>query len=244
MNSITLSEINTKIPRKVHFDGLSKKLLCWAIFTIIVVVVGSTWISYGTLKNMHIRDILRQEGKLAFGEVIKTSVNHDDVYVRYKFSIEGVSYPGEAEMKTHVPALGGQIQILYLPRDPHINQPSNWEWFSVWDVYPYLLLFFIVVAAITMINVALRERMLARLGVVVEVRVTRCVPDRKLFNIYYEFTTEGNELIEGSTEMSKVCEVDTSISIIYLRNNPKRNDCYPIEGCRIAGCPALGPPLK
>ncbi|MGD0904755.1 MAG: hypothetical protein ABR924_17605 [Terracidiphilus sp.] len=227
VGSINLFEINAKIPRKVHFDGFIAKFLCWAIFAILVTVVGSTWILYGTLKNMHIRDILRQEGKLVYGEVTKTSVNHDDVYVRYKFYVDGVSYTGQAEIKTGVPTLGHQISILYLPKDPHINQPSNWEWFSLWDVYPYILLFFIVVAAVTMIIVALRERTLARMGVVVEGRVTGCEPNRKLFKIYYEFATEDHVSIEGNSEGQDECDQGTIIPIIYLRNNPKRNSRYP-----------------
>lgn len=88
-------------------------------------------------------------------------------------------------------------------------------------------------AAGIVIIAALRGRKLARMGIVVEGRITGCAADRTLFTVYYEFTAEDNELAEGSTEMSEECNVGASIPVIYLRGNPKRNDLYPIGGYRI-----------
>ena len=98
------------------------------LFVVLVGVVGCAWISYETFKKIEIRDILRREGYTLYGVVTKRSVSHGNVYLRYQFSVDSVSYSGQAEMKTdhyRVPALGEQIPIRYLPKDPHVNQPSN-----------------------------------------------------------------------------------------------------------------------
>jgi hypothetical protein len=73
-----------------------------------------------------------------------------------------------------------------------------------------------------------RKRQLARMGVVVEGKVTGCAPNRSRFTVYYEFTTEDKVWVEGSTEMSEECEVGMPIPVMYLRSNPKRYDYYPM----------------
>ena len=73
----------------------------------------------------------------------------------------------------------------------------------------------------------LRKKKLARLGFVVEGKVTGCAPNRSRFKVYYEFTTEDNVWMEGSTTMSEECVAGDSIPVMYLRSSPKRNDYFP-----------------
>jgi hypothetical protein len=110
-----------------------------------------------------------------------------------------------------------------------VNQPSNWEW--DWGHIVYFLLGLVILGgAGNVIIVALRERTLARKGIVVEGEVTGCAPNQKLFTVYYEFTTKENVWMEGSTEISEEYEAGATIPVIYLRGNPKRNDVYPMDG--------------
>jgi hypothetical protein len=190
------------------------------------------WGAYDDIRNSHLHDILRREGHEANGIVTERYSGRGSVDVRYKFSADDVSYFGRAKMKSdyyRASAPGKQIPIRYLPNDPRVNQPSNWEWDWGHIVY-FLLGLVILVGAGNVIIVALRERKLARVGVVVDGKVTGCAPDRKLFTVYYEFTTKENVLMEGSTDMSEECEAGASIPVIYLRGNPKRNDVYPMSG--------------
>jgi hypothetical protein len=91
----------------------------------------------------------------------------------------------------------------------------------------YSLGLIILVAAGVLVIGGLRQRKLARMGIVVEGRVTGCAPDGNLFKVYYEFTTEDNVSMEGNARMSEECEAGDSIPVMYLRSNPKRNDFYP-----------------
>jgi len=86
----------------------------------------------------------------------------------------------------------------------------------------------LLVAAGALIIGGLRKKKLTRMGIVVEGRVTGCAPDRKVFTVYYEFTTEDNLGMEGSTRMPEECAAGDSIPVMYLRSNPKRNDFYPL----------------
>jgi len=186
---------------------------------------------YNTLKTIGTRDNLRSEGSISDAVVTASKMNHSGVYVRYEFVVDGVSYSGQAEMKTTAAGFlrrGSTIRILYLPKNPDVNLPSSWGWFSIWDLIPFLFVSFTTVVSIYLVIVALRERHLARKGVVVEGRVIGCASNQGAFTVYYEFTTEDNALIDGSDDSSDELESGATIPIIYLRSNPGRNGRYPI----------------
>jgi hypothetical protein len=233
----SISDFNARIPRNVYYDGVFVKVMIGTLFVLLVGVIWAVWSSYDTLKNTRIERILRRQGTMTIGSVVKRSIDHNDVYVRYRFVVDGVPYLGEAEMKTGhsvIPLPGKEISILYLPANPQINQPSKWEWFSAWDIFrPIYVLLTIVISAI-LIGVGLRQRTLVRMGVVVEGRVASCVRNEEVFRVHYRFESEGGLAWEGSSDVADEYEVGTSIPVIYLRDNPKRNDRYPVSGFRIA----------
>ena len=235
-SGVNTSEINAKIPREVHFDETAAKLLGGMLLVLMICLVGGAWLSYGDISTSHVRNILHRKGRAIFGRVTERTGDHNGVYVKYVFSVDGVLYSGDAEMKTDyiAPKVGGQIPIRYLPDDPHVNLPIGWGWFSAWDIFPVLLLLAYIGIAGAMIISALRARTLARVGLVVEGKVTGCAPHQRLFTTYYEFTTENNISMEGHADLADEFEVGTSIPIIYLRSDPKRNGRYPPRGFYIA----------
>lgn len=175
-------------------------------------------------------DVLRRQGQDANGEVTKSYTGRGNVDVRYRFSVDGVYYAGRANMIAddyRIQSPGGTILIRYLPNNPRVNQPVSWAWFSAWELPYYFLGIGLLVLEVVLLVTGWRKRQLARMGLVVEGRVTGCQPDRNQFLAYYEFTTEDDARIEGSARMADECEVGMSITIIYLRDNPKRNDLYP-----------------
>jgi hypothetical protein len=237
LKEINISDVNAKIPRRVHLDRVSRNVLSGALFFFLSVLGGSVWISHNEIKNSQIRNTLLRDGRAVDGDITKSSVNRDGVYVSYTFSVDGVLCSGHAEMKADhytVPGAPEKIPIRYLPRDPRVNQPIYWEWFSAWDMFPFLFLLFIMAGSAAVVGVTLRERTLARKGIVVMGRVTGCAPTQKSFTVYYEFTTQENTEMEGSIELPDECGAGTSIPIIYLPSNPKRNERYPVGGFCIA----------
>lgn len=233
----SIAEANSKLPRKVRFDQTSARAVCIALLVFLVGVIGYTWICFETLRTIHLRDILRQEGVIANGVVTASNLNHGGVSVKYRFEVDGVSYSGQAEMKgSHyrAPVLGQAIQVLYLLNKPDASLPSDWEWFSIWDIVPFLFVMFTAIASGAVITVALREVQLARSGIVVEGKVTGCLSNQKTSTVYYEFRTEDDVLMEGSGDTTEDWESGASIPVIYLRSNPKRNERYPVAGILVA----------
>lgn len=237
LNEFDISSVNAKIPRRVYPDRVSINVLAGMMVVVLVGLIGSFCLSYNDIRNSHTRDILLRDGRTVDGEVAKSSANRDGVYVKYAFSVDGAMHSGHAEMRDDhytVPGTGEKITIRYLPSDPNVNQPVDWVWFSAWDIYPFIFVLFTIVASAVVMVVALRQRTLARMGVVVEGKVTGCAPNQKLFKVYYEFTTQENTALEGSTDLPDEYEVGASIPIIYLRSNPARNNRYPVGGFCIA----------
>jgi hypothetical protein len=232
-----ISEANAETPRRVRFDETNTRVVCGALLVFLIGFVGYAWISYSTLTKIRIRDILHREGSTTDGIVTVSKLNHSGVYLYYRYEVDGVRYFGQVEMKAsgyRAPAPGETIHILYLPSKPNVSLPSGWEWFSIWDIVPLVFVLFTTTGSGFLIAEALRERQLARMGVVVEGRVTGCELSQRPFKIYYEFTTDGNGVAEGSSELADEYEVGAPIPVIYLRSNPKRNDRYPPSGFRIA----------
>jgi hypothetical protein len=214
----------------VRFDDDIISALCFTLFFFMLWLVPAAWGTYDDIRDSHIRDILRREGHEANGEVTKSYAGRGGVDVEYRFSVDGDLYSGFARMIAddyRVQTPGEKIPIRYLPKDPRVNQPVGWEWFSARYVFFCFFGLGILVIAGALIIAGLRKRKLARMGVVVEGRVTGCAPNRSRFTIYYEFTTEDNAWMEGSTEMPEESEAGDSIPVMYLRSNPKRNDFYP-----------------
>jgi hypothetical protein len=233
LSELKVAEINAEIPRRLRFDGLTIKVLTGAFLTLLTGTGLLVWIAYGALTGLHTRNILRRDGKLVYGDITKVSVNRGGENVTYSFLADGVSYSGRAEMEADrytVPGDSKKLPLRYLPNDPHLNQPINWQWVSVSDFFPFLLLSAIMAVAARAMIMALRLAILARMGVVVVGRVIGCAPNEKLFTIYYEFSGEGRTLIEGKCDLLDEYEMGTSIPIIYLRSNSKRNTRYPISG--------------
>ena len=235
LSELKFSEVNAEIPRRVHFDGLTIKVLSGALLTFLAGLALLLWIAHGALTGLRTRDILRSNGQLTYGEITKVSVNRGGEDVRYTFPVDGVLYSGHAEMEAAeytVPGNSKEIPLRYLPSDPRVNQPVKWQWVSVWDFFPFvLLLAFMAIAARVMI-LAFRLGMLVRMGLVVAGKVIGCAPNKKLFTVYYEFAAGDKTVIEGSSDLVDEYEVGTSIPVVYLPSNPKRNNRYPINGFR------------
>ncbi len=231
MSGINLSEANVEMPRKVRIDDDTISALGFALFFFVLWLIPAAWGAYDDIRDSHVRDTLRREGHQTDGEVVKSYPGRGGVDVIYRFSVDGVWYPGRAKIIADdykVQAPGEKIPIRYLPKDPRVNQPVNWRWFSVgWMIF-YSLGLGLLVAAGAIFIAGLRKRELACNGVVVEGRVTGCAPDRSRFKVYYEFSTEDGVWMEGNTAMTEECKAGDSIPVMYLRSNPKRNDFYPL----------------
>ena len=235
---LNMSEMNAQIPRKVRFDGTSIGALSVGLLVFLSGLAVLVWLSLDTAKGLRTQSTLLQEGHLVNGTVTASSVNRGGTNVKYTFIVDSVQYSGHAEMKTDHYSVPGDpriISIRYLPTDPRVNQPVNWKWASVWDLFPFLLLISMAAVGAKVMITALRLTNLARNGLVVVGKVTGCTPSKTMFMVYYEFKSEDQEEVEGSCRQLEKSKAGDAIPVIYLQSNPKRNTKYPVVGYRATG---------
>jgi hypothetical protein len=152
MSGIDISEANARIPREARFDDGIIAALAFTLFFFALWLIPAGFRAY----DIHTRDVLRREGHEANGEVIKSYTGRGSVGVVYRFSVDGVSCPGRANMIAddyRVQAPGEKILIRYLPNNPSVNQPANWEWFSLWEL-PFYLIGLGILAAVAALIIA------------------------------------------------------------------------------------------
>jgi len=231
--AINLPQVNAQLPRKVRFDSTSIKALTIGTLIFLSGIAVLAWLSLDTAKNLYVQSTLLREGRLANGTITASSVNRGGTNVKYTFTVDSVQHSGQAEMKADHYSTPGNARLLairYLPADPRVNQPVNWQWTSAWDFFPFLLLIAMTAVGGNTLITAIKLTRLARSGIVVSGRVTGCTPNKKLFRIFYVFTSEAKEETEGSCGLLTEYEVGASIPIIYLPTSPERNTKYPIAG--------------
>jgi hypothetical protein len=231
------SELRGPLPRRVQMNSPN------ASFVLVVVVVclglGSIAVGYdcfSILKQIGQRTDLRRDGRDTVGRVSAMHSGRGGSTVRYTFTANGTNYLGKAQMPNYRLVLheSDQIAVRYLPSDPTVNHPADWEWSGLTDVIPEALaLFFVAVGSVALV-VLLRDRKLAREGKVAEGIVTDCAADKQQFRVEYQFSTDDGARIEGHSSCSERYEVGACIWIIYLAKKPRRNHSYPLELFRVA----------
>jgi hypothetical protein len=226
-----VEELNAALPRKVRLSDGGRNSFWGAVS---LVVVEAILLAVGCqidAKHMRQRGALRSEGRDAPGDVTAKGQSRSGVWVDYTFEVDGLAYQGYAVLpddRRINPKVGGQIPVRYLPSDPSISHPSDWEWSAGWDIVPLIFMQLFPVLGAVMLVAFYRQRELARKGWVVEGKVTGCAPNGTKFRVYYEFHADTGALIEGSNEYADEYKYGSAIRIIYLRAKPARNDCYPV----------------
>ncbi len=226
------SELDGPLPRKVQLGTTDASFL----LGVVIVCLGLGILAVGfdcssIFKHVQQRTVLRRDGHNTVGRVNTIHSGRGGSTVSYTFSVNGVDYPGKAQMPNYRFALheSDQLAIRYLPTDPTVNHPADWEWSGLTDLIPEALaLFFSIIGAVALAAL-LRERRLAREGKLSKGVVTNCALDKQQFRVDYEFCTEDGVRIKGHNDCSEQCEVGSRIWIIYLPKKPRRNHSYPLS---------------
>lgn len=237
---LSIPEINALIPRRVRMSSEQPKMLLFSLLAFLA--TGAIWFGFYSYYSGHVqqREVLRRDGRELIAQITELPSSKSHTYVQYSFRVGLVWYSGEARLPDGPleVAVGQPILIRYLLADPTTNHPAAWEWRLGWDIVPILFLLLLSGAgflpAVLLPIKLLRERTLARNGRCVDGKVTGCAPNHSKFSIDYEFHTQEHLLVEGSNEYSEEeYELGSSIRLIYLRDHPRRNACYPVSAYRI-----------
>ncbi len=125
-------------------------------------ITGNFW--FEIHKQIRQRAILRQEGRDTVGSVTATHAGHGSPTVTYAFRVNGLNYSGKAEILNYRLVLhkSDSIDIRYLPTDPTVNHPADWEWsgLQIMDLIPEVSMLLFTSVGIAALIALIRNRRL------------------------------------------------------------------------------------
>jgi hypothetical protein len=197
-----------------------------------------------TVRQAEHRAALRGDRSVTVGEITRTRKMKNSEIVYYTFSVSGRSYTGEAELPWELRddvERSNSLTVRYLPADPDVNHPAAWEWSFFWlplstdlvhlpefgkesEWFPALPIFgpfgFVVLMGLR------SERKLLAEGVPATGLVTECARGtRGGYRVKYEFRAEDGRVVQGRCG-SERREIGATICVLYLRQDPRRNQPY------------------
>ena len=112
------------------------------------------------------RRILRERGRDTVGTVTVTHAGHGPPTVSYGFEANGRNYSGKAEISNYRLVLheSDRIAVRYLPTDPTVNHPADWEWSNQGDLIPEVFMVGFTSVGVIALAALFRNRWLERYG--------------------------------------------------------------------------------
>jgi len=235
------SELNGPMPRKVRSSptGVSSAII--ALVVVVIALSGTIWLSMIGVHKLEDQSALRRDGIRATSQVTGFSYTgkHGTILVvHYSFTANQVPLSGKASVPSKLEQdirASRTLTVRYLPVDPTINHPEAWEESAVNAVVPLLAPLFPVVIGIIMLVNNQRERRLLAEGLPAIATITAAYYNPKRGNsAQYEFRTREGEIAIGSSLFENPQPVGSSLCVLYLPQNSKRNIPYPLMNYSIS----------
>jgi hypothetical protein len=232
-------ELNGPLPRTARMTGNG---ISMAIFTVIFALLGAAglgWLGWKGEQLTEHRDALRRGGIEVSGHATRvwsSGKSNSTHHVAYTFEANGAEYSGES----HVPTAAWRtlwaarpITIRYLPANPDINHPADWE---ETDSAAWLPLFapgmFLVPSIVFLYRLRL-ERKLILSGLPAIATVRRCSRRKNGWSIGFEFLTQTGIEASGGGWSATARENGEQVCILYLPENPRISQPYPFQNYRL-----------
>lgn len=199
-------------------------------------LAATLWLGKNAMQNIQNWEALRRDGSETVGHVTRT---HNGKYftVYYSFTVNGTSVTGNAGAPKQLEQSlqdSSPLSIRYLPANPAVNHPADWEYGpsdSVWFILPLP----IVLSGILFLISLRMERRLVADGVPAAAVVTRTdYHSRGGYTATYEFRTEDGRVMAKRVGVPSRLEIGSNIWVLYLRQNPRRSQPYPSPNYRVA----------
>jgi hypothetical protein len=231
-------------PRKVQLTGKGIALALVAAIIIAIALLYACFIAREAARQLQIRTALRSAGNETMGQIesVRNPYHALKEYVDYSFIADGKTYTGEA-IVPHEDyqsiSQASSLAIRYLPENPSVNHPVDWEWspMTEWDAY-FVVILIAGLGCILFIPPQMQfQRSLARKGAVAIGVVTKCSVSGKwgeYITLRYEFRTQDGSAAQGRGSSQTRQEIGAKILILYLPQEPRRNVPYPLSSWRIA----------
>lgn len=221
-------ELTGPTPRRV--SASQDTVMGMIMFGFLILGFGglTVWGSLDAYHHLQLRTGLRQSHKTTTGHVGRMVIGRHSRTVKYQFAVAGISYAGSAEGPPGAdPNPSDPILIRYNPANPTMNHPDAWEWSPSSDLMPFLFsTFFFSMGGIGIVYL-IRMRNLVRYGQPAVASVDSCAPNKKLYRVEYRFHTDSGGEQTGKSDSEKKVEVASTVWVLYMPDNPRRNCVYP-----------------
>jgi hypothetical protein len=231
-------ELARALPRDVGLSGLGmfKAILAVALAVAAIPV-------FLTMRGQYARQVaqmerLRTEGREAQGEIVRLwrqgrSSTH---MVAYAFSVEEQRFHGQASAPSGVwdgLRKAGFLPVRFLPEDPKINHPAAWAQSPLPAWLPLILAVLLVACGVAILAVLRRQARLLAEGLPAPGVVTRCFRIKGGWAVRYQFRMKDGAIAKGSSQSTHRLQTGAAVCVLYLKENPRRNQTYPLCSYRL-----------
>ena len=183
------------------------------------------------------RSLLRQEGVATTAVITRlwgTGGKDNRHMVQYRFAAENRDVEGKAQAPFRIWkgfVTGAGIPIRFVPAQPEVNHPSEWELSQV-PMWVALLPGGILLLPSVVFFILIRKQMrLLSEGRPAPGTVTRIKRTDKAVIVYYDFTLLSGAVMKGRSGGGRwrpALGVGSPVCVLYDPENPRRNAIYPM----------------
>jgi len=233
-------ELTGPLPRKVRSSPGGIQSAFFAAAVVALALAGTSWVAMRGVHEFQNREALRSEGVEATGQVTgfsHTGKHNGILVVQYSFLVNGISFPGKADVPRQLERDvkgSSTLPIRYVPANPAVSHPADWDEPLFSAVVPLMFPILPVAVGIMMLVSGNKERRLLAEGLPAIATITKSYRLSKGgYKSNYEFRTEDGGVGTGTNSFAGPPEIGTTFCVIYFPQNPRRNLPYPLDDYRV-----------
>jgi hypothetical protein len=168
----------------------------------------------------------------------RTGGKDDIPKIGYSFECQGQRCSGTAKTPHRIwqtLAVGDSIPVRFVPSNPLLNHPADWEFEVMPGWVPGVLAAALTLPGLLIVFLIRRQTRLLADGRPALATITgyrRVQHGRKMLK--YEFKTLDGAVVKGhGGQTRRPPAIGSTLTVLYDRDNPKRNAPYPLELVRI-----------
>lgn len=235
--------LDRSAPRAVGWTSKGRFVLCLAFALMVGAVAAGVGLGLVAAREANSARRFREDAVSTDAVVLRTWQTRGDApkrWVSYRFHAAGRAYDGSARMQRgawRALSPGSAVRVEYLPDDPQASLPAGAETGRMPPWVPALIsIEFVAVGGLLLWQLGRQRRLLEEGRVVPAVvtehgRLERGSHGRGAGKKYkYRFAVLSGAAAEGkSGPVKEPPDVGSCITVIYDRDNPRRNVPYPLS---------------
>jgi len=233
------AELSGSATREIRLSAGGKVLSVLAALFFAGAIAAGAGLSHVIARQEKERQTLR-EGSAEVEAMVtrhwRTGGKSDTPKVSYEFEYAGHTYHGSANAPGRIwrtLSVGSPIAVRFVPSNPELNHPAEWDVEVLPKIMPGVIAALLILMAVLLVFAIRREMALLSDGRPAPARVTKVRRVKNGHVVRYEFATLNGSVVKGRGEARKAPPVGSTISVIYDRDNPKRNAPYPLKLVRV-----------